>query len=389
MLKFSLMAGIFIGLIILVSCATSAVLETKPSIEIDAGKPAIDAPAKAGWELEMQKTAEAARKEGRVVVYMTTGAGLREALVKSFQEKYGVTMEAVSLSGSQMSEKLIRERRGGLYLADVYQGGVTTPVTILKPRGILDNLETAFIVPELKDPELIKQTWLEGKLRWVDPDHKVLAFAAYVSDWVLLNTDLVKPEEMTSLKDLLNPKWKGKIVMGDPSQSGKTGRMFGVVYELIYGPDFWRDFVKQEPMIIRDSRLVVEWVARGKYAIGLATKTEEVDMFMQMGAPLKRLVQSGDGATLASGDGGLVLINQAPHPNAAKLYINWLLSKEGLVAFTKAFGAPSARLDIPTDFLSPDKLRQPDVNYIWVEYEEFLLKESGRYKEAREIFGIK
>jgi len=82
-------------------------------------------------------------------------------------------------------------------------------------------------------------------------------------------------------------------------------------------------------------------------------------------------------------------MNKAAHPNAAKLYINWLLSKEGLTVFTKAYGAPSLRLDVPTDFLPPEKQRQAGVKYIWPENEEYLSKETTYYSMAREIFGIK
>lgn len=390
MRNFILMVCAVIGLVALISCSGSTVPGTTPLPGESLGKTPGAAPVKAGWELEMQQTAEAAKKEGTVVVYMTAGASVREALVKTFGGRYGVSVEAVSLTGPQLSEKLIRERRAGLYLGDVYQGGVTTPITGLKPLGIFDPLEPAFILPELKDPELIKQTWWDGKLLWVDNDHKVIAFGAFAQDWVLINTDLVKPEELRSLKDLLNPKWKGKVLMYEPSMAGAGSKLFGVISEFMLGLDFWREFARQEPVILRDHRQMVEWVAQKKYSIAVAPRPEESQQFKNAGAPVLLLPPPVEGIHLTAGSGGLALINQAAHPNAAKLYINWILSKEGLTTYTRAYGSPGARLDVPTDFLPPDRLRQPGVKYFWADYEGYLLKEAAYYyKEAREIFGIR
>lgn len=389
MRNFILIVFTLIGLIVFASCTGSTVQGIKPSPGETSGESPTLTPVKTGWELEMQQTVEAAKKEGTVVVYMTAGAQVREDLVKTFGGRYGVSVEAVSLTGAQMSEKLIRERRGGLYLGDVYQGGVTTPITILKPLGIFDPLEPAFILPELKDQELIKQTWWDGKLLWVDNDHQVIAFGAFAQDWVLINTDLVKPEELRSLKDLLNPRWKGKVLMYEPSMTGAGGKLFGVIAEFMLGMDFWREFARQEPVILRDHRQMVEWVAQKKYSIAIAPRPEESQQFKNAGAPVLLLPPPVEGINLTAGSGGLALINRAAHPNAAKLYINWILSKEGLATYTRAYGSPSARLDVPTDFLSPDRLRQPGVKYFWADYESYLSKEPAYYKEAREIFGIR
>lgn len=389
MRKFNLIACALIGLMILVSCAKTTVPGTTPLPGEIPGKAPGAAPAKAGWELEMQQTTEAARKEGKVVVLMTAGAEVRQALVKTFGDKFGVSVEALSLSGREMGVKLTRERQAGLYLADVYQGGVTTPVTILKPTNAFDPLEPVLFLPELKDPALIEKTWYEGKLLWVDKDKTILPFLGFAIDWALINTDMVKQAELKSLRDLLNPKWKGKLLMYDPAATGVGGKLFGTIGTFGPGFDFWREFARQEPVIMRDHRLMAEWIAQGKYAIAVAPRPEEAQMMKDAGAHVTLLLPPVEGSILTTGSGGLALINRAAHPNAAKLYINWLLSKEGLTAFTKAYGAPSLRLDVPTDFLPPEKLRQPGVKYIWPENEEYLLKETTSYSLAREIFGIR
>src|SRR3972149_2861201 len=98
--------------------------------------------------------------------------------------------------------------------------------------------------------------WWEGKLRWVDPDHKILVFIAFPIPWAVINTDLVKPEEINSYKDLLNPKWKGKIILLDPTMTGPSGKLFSTSVKFLVGIEFWRDLAKQEPVITRDSRVV-------------------------------------------------------------------------------------------------------------------------------------
>lgn len=345
--------------------------------------------AKSGWEKEWDMTVVEARKEGRLVVITTVGPTVRTALSRSFKERFGVDIEFLSGTGREISEKLSSERKAGLYLADIYQGGVTTPVTLLKPAGIIGNIEQSLILPELTNPAEIRKTWFGEKLTWVDPSHKILAFTGFPQDIVTINISQVKPEEMKSYKDMLNPKWKGKIAMFDLSMPGAGGYLFGVVGEKIMGMDFWREFARQDVFITRDHRQLTEWVARGKYAMAAAPKPEVIDEFIREGAPLKTITDLQEGAVLATGSGGLALIDKAPHPYAAKLFINWLLTKETLAIYTKAYAAHSLRLDVPTDFLASERIRQPGVKYYFGDEEEFLLKLGGLFPQAREIFNIK
>lgn len=386
----SLIAFLIASFIILASCTRGTGQPVKPPAEAGPARPVPEAQAKAGWEQEMQQTAEAARKEGTVVVYMTAGAEVRQALTKTFKDRFGVSVEALNMTGREMAVKLTRERQSGLFLADVYQGGVTTPVTMLKPSGtFFDPLEPVFILPELKDPALIQKTWYQGKLLWVDKDKMILPFLGFVIDWALINTDIVKTDELKSLRDLLNPKWKGKLLIYDPAATGVGGKLFGTIGTFGPGFDFWREFAIQEPVIMRDHRQMAEWIAQGKYSIAVAPRPEEAQLMKNAGAHVALLRPPLEGAVLTTGSGGLAIMEKAAHPNAAKLYINWMLSKEGLTTFTRAYGAPSLRLDVPTDFLPPEKQRQADVKYIWPEEEAYLSKEATYYTLAREIFGIR
>lgn len=378
---------LLLAMALLVSCAPKSGPQegTKPGKTKTESSPGV---SKQGWEKDWDETVAAAKKEGKVVVLFTGGAEIRNAMSKGFYDRFGIVMDAVSGAGVEVAEKLTRERRAGLYLTDIYQGGVTTPIIILKPAGLLGNMEETFILPELKNPSEIEKVWRDGKLPWVDPDHKVFAFNAYPQAWAVINTNIVKPEEMKSFRDLLNPRWKGKIAMFDPSTTGAGGKLFSAVALQILSMDFWRELARQDVFITRDNRMLVEWVAHGKYAIAIAARPEEIALFKKEGAPLMHVTPE-EGIGLTTGSGGLALIDRPAHPNAAKLFVNWLLSKEGVTLWSKAGDVQSARLDVPTDFLSPEKIRQEGVKYYYLEKEAFLTQEREIYMQARVIFGIR
>lgn len=151
------------------------------------------------------------------------------------------------------------------------------------------------------------------------------------------------------------------------------------------GWDFARELVKQEPMITRDLRLQMDWLAHGKYPIAIAPDTIVMTEFREVGAPVAYLTPQ-EGSYLSSGYGNLGLVNRAPHPSAARLFINWLLTREGQTIFSRTMGAQSGRLDVPTDHLPKEYLREPGVNYLISYNEEYVLKEPEVIEKAAEVF---
>ena len=93
-----------------------------------------------------------------------------------------------------------------------------------------------------------------------------------------------------------------------------------------------------------------------------------------------------EGIHVTSSDGSIALFKNAPHPNAAKLFLNWLLTKEGQTFYTQAYGQPSARLDVPTDGILPETIPQPGVKYIMGDDEEFILRQPQQMEKAKAIF---
>ncbi|MCZ6625123.1 MAG: extracellular solute-binding protein, partial [Deltaproteobacteria bacterium] len=265
------------------------------------------------------------------------------------------------LRGSQMPPRVIRERRAGKYLWDISVHGPSTAITIMKPIRALDPIEPALILPEVRNPK----NWIAGKLWYSDKDRFNLLVGLATMPAFVINTDLVKGREFKSFKDLLDPKWKGKIIVGrDPRYGGPGYSFFSFLYlNPKLGPDFIRALVKQDLMVLRNDRQALDWVGKGKYPILLGPAETVTRDLIKRGVPIKMVPpqQMREGGALSSGPASLALFNRAPHPNAAKVYINWLLSKEGSSQFTRVTGIPSLRVDAPTDHL--DSWRIPVQGY--------------------------
>lgn len=355
------------------SPVTGTELKTAPS-----AKPA----AAELWQDEWNRTLKAARAEGRVLIISTGGSQLRTTLGQAFQDKYGVSVEVITARGAEVSARLAAERKAGIYLMDIYTGGSTTMLTDLKSIGALDSAKKVLLLPEVLDGK----SWFWGELTFTDKDATILAFATAPSPPIAANSNLVKTGDIVSYIDLLQPKWKGKIIMNDPTRAGIGLKWFGVVSQYIMDMDFMRKLAEQEPLITSDQRLQVEWVASGKYPIAIAPLSGAFGEFKEAGAPIEIIVPK-EGTYLTAATGNVGLINRAPHPNAARVFINWLLTKEGQTLWSKAELTQSTRIDVSTDFLPAEKIRDPKVKYLWSEKEDFLLQQPDQAKTAREIFG--
>ena len=341
--------------------------------------------AKKGWEAEWKQTLEGAKKEGKVHIYGVASSETRAALSKAFGQKYGIELEFVTARAEEIAARLTAERRANMYLADLYIGGSTMSTTSYKPQGFLDPIKPLLVLPEVTDPK----AWYGGALYFGDKERQYVACPVLTAsnNYLSVNTGSVKPGEIKSYKDILNPKWKGKIIINDPTITGAGSRWFAVVADRFTGLDYMRDLVKQEPVLTRDQRLQVESLARGKYAIAIGVQPDLQAEFVKAGAPIQTIIPE-EGAWLGGGPGLIAYFNRAPHPNATKIFINWLLSKEGQTLYSKTAKAESARLDVPNDHLNKGDLRAPGAKYFISEDEEFLIKKvEYENKWAKEIFG--
>lgn len=340
---------------------------------------------KSTWEQEWDKAVSEAKKESNLVILM--GAGIpnstRQEFTNEMKSRYSLALEIISGRGSELAERAIREAKAGLDRSDLFISGPTTIVISVKPEGILQPVEPFLILPEVTDPKV----WFEEKIPYNDKEKMVLAFSAYVQPGLTYNADYVSKGELQSYRDLLVPKFKGKIVMNDPTVGGAGNQWFSTVGLRVMGTDYLKELVRQEVVLTRDLRQLVDGLARGKYYIGIGAGGVLLDM-QRAGVPLYELSPK-EGGFFTSGWGNLAVFKKAPHPNAARVYANWLLGKEGQTIFAKGVDQQSARIDVPTDFLSQSTVRQPGTKNFDTRTEQFAFETLKDDVIARDIFNLR
>ncbi|MDP2644486.1 MAG: extracellular solute-binding protein [Desulfobacterales bacterium] len=338
-----------------------------------------------GAESDWDSIVAKAKQEGKLVVSASHTPAVRQATTTAFKAAYGIDIEYMGGGkGSELGRKLLAERQAGMYLQDVYIGGTTTILTALKPAGALDPLEPMLLLPEVRD----KKLWIGGDYLWSDRDKKVIVILMSPSagQSIIVNTTMVNPGEIKVYDDFLNPKWKDKIVMNDPTVQGPGLRFVGAGATKIKSWDFMKELAKQNPAINRNQRLQVEWVARGKYAIGLGMEPNLITEFIKAGALIEEVLPEDD-HNASAGPNDLCVINRAAHPNAAKVFVNWVLSREGQTVLSLASGIGSVKTNASTDHLRPVRRLNPAKKYFIIDHEDYILKEKGLTVNAKEIFG--
>lgn len=288
-----------------------------------------------------------ARQEGRLALIGPVGEEFR-SVVDTFERLYGISVELHSSPGADIAPRLAAERESGRYLWDVYVGGTTTGLDALVPMGAFDPLDPALLLPENTDRSL----WRGGDLEFMDPKRQLLTMTPRQRAIVFFNTNQVQADGFTSYRDLLDPKWKRRIAMDDPRRSGPGQATFTFFFlHPDLGPDFIRALGQQEPQLFRDYRQAADAVGQGRFPLLVGGNDYSVEPLMKLGAPIAILDprQVREGSDTSPGSGSIALLNRAPHPNAARVFINWLLSRDGQTNFVQALEYISNRLDVPTD----------------------------------------
>jgi iron(III) transport system substrate-binding protein len=288
---------------------------------------------------------------------------VRKELPAAFKARFGVTVDYLGGRSTEAASRLRLERAAGLYTVDVAFAGSDTLAGVYYPEKMLAPLKPALILPDALDPT----KWRSGQLWFTDPEQRyVLRLFNTVDPAFYINTQYVKPGEITAARDLLDPKWKGKISAHDPTVGG-AGLGHATRFYLALGEDFVRRlYVEQKPFIARDRRQLTDWLLRGSQPISLDAEQDQVERLRQEGLRIEAVYKLSDmPGSLSAGVGQMALFDRAPHPNAARLFANWMASKEGLEVYARARGEVPTRSDIDAaSFLPAEIIPQPGGNYI-------------------------
>ena len=211
-----------------------------------------------GWETEWRAIIAGAKKEGKLVLRAPSDPVLRRELPVEFKKKFGVVLEYLVGRSSEVAAKLRLERRVGVNSMDVFFGGIGTISSVLYADKMLDPLKPTLILPNVLKPS----NWKKGKLWFSDPEGKyALRLNNSIADLLEINTRHVKPEDLKSVHDLLDPRWKGRIALFDPTVPGTGIRTASAFYALL-GEEFVRRlYLDQEPVMTRKRRQLADWLA--------------------------------------------------------------------------------------------------------------------------------
>jgi ABC-type Fe3+ transport system substrate-binding protein len=340
------------------------------------------------WTQQWEKTVSAAAKEGKVVVFGPAGEIIRNALVQAFKNSFrDIKLEYVGGRAAEQATRVKAERDGGVYSVDVFIGGAVTMME-LGSLGALEPIEPALILPEVKDPKY----WRDRRLEFTNPFTRyTLVFSSQPNPPVIYDPKQVRVAEIDELYELLDPKWKGKVVLNDPLPAGPAGSLFRWLWRVL-GPDkateYFRKIRAQAGAVDRDQRRQIDWVVHGKYAWLLAPNNNMLHQLAQRGLKFGILPEFKDyGTYIGTGSGCIALMNRAPHHSAALVYINWFLARQAQIAWSRALNLQTRRLDVPLEHIPPYLIVKPGGNY-WVSYyEKDALRSAREEAVIKELFG--
>jgi iron(III) transport system substrate-binding protein len=309
---------------------------------------------------------EAAKKEGTITFYTATDVAVAERVGAAFEAKYPGIKVKVERSGSErVFQRLSQEYGSSIHNADVIETSDAVHFILFKRNGWL-----AQAVPA----EVAKDWPADAK----DPDGYYAAYRAHLSV-IGYNTQQVKPEEAPkSHADLLNPKWRGRMVKAHPGYSGTV--MTGTdALSRALGWDFFEKLGKQRVMQVQSSTEPPKKLAQGERSVQADGNEYNMFMLKESGVPVE-IVYATEGSPIAIGHAGL--LKDAPHPNAARLFYSFIFDREtqqlnsdvgGLRSFHPGVKEKETRTPlskIKLLYSDPTKL-EPEIEAIKKKYEEY------------------
>ncbi|MBF8265703.1 MAG: Ferric transporter ATP-binding subunit [Dehalococcoidia bacterium] len=342
--------GLAILGLLLASCSPGSAPTPVPAAPTPAKTtvPASNLPPPTSQDAAWAKVIDAAKQEGSLTIYSITLTGdIGIATAKAFKDRTGITLDVISGRGAAFIERIKTETRIGQMVGDILESSVQLDFTLKATDGTVSTLD----IPVLRE----KGVWRVEPLSTDAEGHILNHKSYYLSPWV--NTNLIKSgQEPKSYRDLAKPEWKGKILMSDPSVSGSG---YDVLVTMVNRGYLDNDYVKslggQGIKFASGTLDVVRALAKGDEAFGFAATDSDAASFLAEGAPIKAIAM--EEGTLAT-PSAMARVKNGPHPNASKVFLNWILGAEGQTVFSKGARLASVRSDVQ-DFRHPAAVVEP------------------------------
>jgi ABC-type Fe3+ transport system substrate-binding protein len=318
------------------------------------------------WSAEWADVVATAKREGKVVVIGPQGTETRAALMEGFQKKYPeIQVEHSGAAGAQLPPKLLAEQKSDRYTVDLLVQGTTTVITGLMSAKAVIPIQPFLVGPNTQGTSV----WLNKKFSFADEAGQYnLVLSVYILPPFIYNPTTFSPKEIKAWKDLLAPKWKGKLAARDPRLAGGGLAIATFWYA---NPKLGKEFIQklfgsQDVALSRDDRQLLDFVGQRKYPIAIGPSEVLTKEWMGKGLPVRQFNPEAlqDGALTTAGNGAIAVPRNPPHPNALKVYIDYLLSKQGQTEWSRAVGFASLRQDVPRDHVAEHLIPKEGVQYL-------------------------
>jgi ABC-type Fe3+ transport system substrate-binding protein len=280
--------------------------------------------------------------------------------VDVFKQRFpDIKVNATLILPSAMAPRVITEQRNNIFAFDSWWGGTPAMVTPAAPAGVLAPITDYFVLPEVKD----LANWNAPQYLWATDQPLIFLHTNYKEEGIFYNSRVIRDFKVDSVDKLLDPRLKGKITVRDPSRpSVGTAALAGLIKQKDEA-FVRRIFSEQAPLVIENGRQADDTLLKGDAAVLIGGNPDVMTICKDQGGceSITKLPYGGFTRSL-----GVAVFKNAPHPDTTKVWVNWLLSKEGQSAYVEQWakfndaGAMSMRKDVPPHPRNLDRV--PDYN---------------------------
>ncbi|MCE5263047.1 MAG: ABC transporter substrate-binding protein [Deltaproteobacteria bacterium] len=294
-----------------------------------------------------------------VVLYSSNPSELLDLVSKGFEAKSGIKVSVVRMGTGEAMKRIAAEKDKPL--CDVFWSGDV---------AVLENAKENFQGYRSPEAKALPAGYVEKDVRWTASNSHVMI--------IMINKSLMKANEIPkNWKDLFDPKWKGKIVMANPEKSGSAYAQAYGIYKL-YGWDGINKLIANAK-ILDSSSLIYKGVAAGEYPLGI-TMEYAAHRYIAGGDKNVGIVYPADGAFISPEATGIV--KNCPHPEEAKKFVDYLISKKVEDEIFDKFSRRPARLDAAdTEGLPPLKKITVLKSFDFIEANRMEKEILGKWKE--------
>ncbi len=302
-----------------------------------------------------------ARAKGQTLAISVHGIEGHAAIVGLFQKKFpDIKVELLEGNPSQFAPRVLTEQKGGIYAWDVMWAATSNMNNTILPADGFSKITDYLILPEVKD----EANWRVPSYLYTSAKGPYVLVHSYMSEGtVYANNSAIKGLKIESIDQLLDPRLKGRIAVRDPSRSNNGTFVLGSILREKGNAFLDSLFSKQDVVVIDNPRQLTDAIMRGDSAVAVGAAPDTIAQCYLAGG-CKDIQRVPFGGYLFSR--GVGVMKNPPHPDAAKVWINWFLSKEGQETFVQEWvkyndsGAVSFRKDVAAD--PKHKASEPDYN---------------------------